>query len=59
MRLDAEDITPEEIEKLRQRVQSNTKKAAYETGVLYRLVVVEVEVGDALPVPESRVNLTI
>lgn len=54
MRLDAEGITPAQVEKLRQRVQANAKKAGYETGILYRSVVATAEVGEALPVPESR-----
>ena len=57
MRLDAQDIPPEKLEKLEERLRANAKKSAYEAGIMYRAAVVTLEVGPALPVPETMEEL--
>jgi hypothetical protein len=54
IRLDSPEITDAQLEKLIENLRKYSRKAAYDSGVRARLVVVKAEVGEAEVVPEHH-----
>jgi len=54
IRLNSPEITDEQLEKLIVNLRKYSRKAAYDSGVRARLVVVDAEVGEAEVVPEHH-----